>query len=114
MGKVYMVQAILRLPAEMVETKPLEEWAKIIGQNENFEHYVEGLTYEKVAEFLYYSWVGDTGYYIAEETDEKFYDEVDDSIRVWEDNEVGLPTLEEGFSIGEAKEDPQARYVRRT
>jgi hypothetical protein len=114
MGKVYMVQAILRLPAEMVESQSLEEWAKIIGQSEAFAHWgsMEDLTYELVAEFLYFSWVGDTGYYIAEETDAEFYDQVDDSIRVWEDNEVGLPSLEEGFSVGEAKVDPAARYVR--
>lgn len=103
-----MVQAILRLPAELVESKSIEEWELILSKCETAPK-GPGLTYEMIAEFLYFSWTGDTGYYIAEEVPEEFYDQIDDSIRTWVDNEVGLPNLEEGFSVGE---QPGTRYVR--
>ena len=114
MGKVYLTQAILSVPAELIESKSVEDWSKVIYQHNLMSGRYGSLeTYDEVVKFLYFAYASDSAL-VMEEFGEEYYDQIKDSIRVWTDDEVGLPNLEEGFSIGEAKEDPQARYVRRT
>jgi len=103
MNKVYMVQAILRIPAELVESKSVEDWSRVLAAAGLIDGAREGDgglgTYDEVAKFLYYAWVTDK-LLVGEECSEELYDQIDDSIRVWTDEEHGEPTAEVGFSVG--------------
>ena len=113
MGKVYLTQAILSFPMDLIMSKSVDDWSRVIYQHGLMPGPYGSLeNYDEVVKSLYFAYVSDSAL-VLEEFGE-WYDEIKDSIRVWTDDEVGLPNLEEGFSVGEAKEDPTARYVRRT
>jgi len=101
MNKVYMVQAIVRFPAELVESKSVEDWSRILAAAGLIDGYREGDnlgTYDEVAKFLYFAWVGDSDVWL--ECSTELYDQIDDSIRVWTDEEHGAPEAEVGFPVG--------------
>ena len=109
MSKVYMVQAIVRFPAELVESKSVQDWSRVLAAAGLIDGYREGDdlgTYDEVAKFLYHAWVSDSDVF-AEECPEDLhdaYDQIDDSIRVWTDEEIGAPTAEVGFPVGHPAE----------
>jgi hypothetical protein len=105
MEKVYMVQAILRIPAELVESKSVGDWSRVLGAAGLIDGYREDdelETYEQVAEFLYHAWVTDNEVFSNELPEDLHdaYEQIDDSLRVWTDEEHGEPVAEVGFPVG--------------